>query len=476
MNIGHLISRLALIRLPRGPAFSSIVANVFRTLISFVATIVTITILGIEQFGVLSAIIAHLVVTHYLGTLGLDHSFPKPGYLELARALIIVGATVSFTTGLILSFSIYFFSEIGRNFSVAFVLLAAQAILTGIGAILSGFFRLTQRYFLLILKDQIFLPSIALLAGLSLLIFGRSVVIYSAVYFSMTFLVVASFLYIARHDLRNAEALPSQVKPALAKIWQSMPVAIMSAIENFGPAVLIVIAAYVVTYEQVGILATAIRFGALTGFFYLALTPVLSGRLGSELSLMSDQSQNMIRGYSLLSVGGALLTYVFFISFGVEITRLLGIEDNEARLVWVAAFAAFFIDSLSSIFKVVLVRSGEEIQLGLIQFIGFLCIVMTAIPLGNMFGSVGLIAGLCVGFLVVSLGRLYRLQAICPGCGTWLARQRILITGGVMGILQTIVVIFGANLWVRFTIFSITTVFFINCLRFYFSGYDSQKY
>ena len=428
-------------------------ANVFRVGLSFSATVISIRLMGLEGFGVISGIVAHVLVAHYIGTLGLDQSFAKPEALNIARSVVVVGLGISLTLGAITVCVIYLLADIAEAFPSVFLLLAAQAILTGVGGIMSGYLRLTQQYSLMIWKDQVLLPVSTLISALAVLVTSDSILAYAATYFTLTLFIVSYVTFRVSLSLPAVGEERVHVMPALMMLWRSLPVAVMTAVESFGPAVLLILATHVVSYDEVGLLATAIRFAALTGLFSLALSPILGGRIAAAGSVRAKEAEDLVKKYALVSAAGAIAVYMFMVAFGAEITRALRIGGDQVGGLWIVVFLAFLIDSVSSVFKVVLISSGEAALLSKIQILGFLTTGITAGLLGDALGLPGLAIGLTVGFLVVTVGRLRRVSVVLPGCVAWIARQGVILWGLCFGALLSLAVVFGFALWVRTVLF-----------------------
>lgn len=435
------------------PSSISVLANVFRLGISFTATVISIRLMGLEGFGVISGIVAHVLVVHYIGTLGLDQSFAKPEALTIARSVVVVGLGVSLALGAVAGCVIYLFAGIADVFPFAFLLLAGQAILTGVGGIMSGYLRLTQQYSLMIWKDQVLLPVSTLIAALAVLAISDSIFAYAATYFTLTLLIVSYVTFRVFLSLPAAGEGHIQVMPALVTLWRSLPVAIMTATESFGPAVLLILATHVVSYDEVGLLATAIRFAALTGLFSLALSPILGGRIAAAGSVRAREAEDLVKKYALMSAAGAIAVYMFMVAFGAEITGALRIGGEHVGVLWVAVFLAFLIDSVSSVFKVVLIFTGEAALLSRMQILGFITTAVTAGLLGDALGLQGLVIGLTAGFFLVTVGRLRRVSVVLPGCVAWIAKQGVILWGLSFGTLLSLAVLFGFALWARTSLF-----------------------
>jgi O-antigen/teichoic acid export membrane protein len=400
-----------------GASVGSVLANVVRVLLSFGSTVMAARLLGLEQFGVASALLAQSVFIHYLLTLGLDQTLPAEKDSELVDETAVLGIAASFLVGTLVTLLLAwgYFDE-GRQFSVGFLLLW-QAVFSALGAIVAGVLRFRSAYVQLILKDQILFPTgVFLSSSLLLWLSGGSLLVYASGYATSAICLFVAWLIYFRIDLRRAlgrlYSTSSRMTLAITTLKRSAPVGVLSLVEIGTPWAILVVVSWRFTADEVGLLALFIRYGALCTFIAMALGPLVAGALPklhfAAPSKLAGPAQEVMR----VSAAGALAMGAGMLMFLDELSGIAGVADIQWMLFsWV--LLAFVLDGALALSKFVIITAGDRVAYLLGSAGSLVLASMTALLPVFRDGAVAGSVALLVGALTMIIVRIWLVKRAC---------------------------------------------------------------
>lgn len=390
-------------------------------LLSFVSTILAARLLGLEAFGVASALIAQSVFLHYILTFGLDQTLPTYKDRWQVEQIAAIGALVALVLG-----SLFVVALVGLDlqseaqWSVRFLLLW-QAVLTAIGAIFAGYLRFKGAFTQLIMKDQVLFPiGIVVTSGPLLWLLEPSLLIYATGYAATALIVVSIWFFLLRRELLGA--LSTIIKGRSERRWvvgalgQSAPIGLLSLVEIGVPwAVLIVISGFFES-SAVGQLAVLIRYGALCTFVGLALGPLVSGLLPRLFWTSPDALPSATREIIYVTSLSAFLVAITLLMFAPELLRLVGASEVSWS-VFGLVLTAFMLDGAALLSKFVIIAAGDRVLylIGSAASLAISCVVAATITVsdGAVAGGVALVVG---SFLMTAV----RIALVRSLTGFWL--------------------------------------------------------
>ena len=347
-----------------GASVGSVLANLIRVLLSFGSAVLAVRFLGLEQFGIASAILAQSVFLHYFLTLGLDQTLPANREADRVNEIALMGILVSLSLGTAVTLALTSWHPIAQQDRIATFLLLWQAVFSASGAIIAGVLRFRGAYGQLILKDQILFPlGIFLSSGFFLWLFGATLLVYAIGYLITAGLLCVAWLVLFRNDFfrvvsrwrLNSSQL---VKPVLA-LRDSVPIGVLSLVEIGSPWAVLVVVSWLFAPEQVGLLAILIRYGALCTFIPMALGPLIAGGLPKlywdDRRRFAAATQEIIR----VTVAGAFVSAGGMLMFFPELSSIAGLPSVPWGF-FALILLAFLLDGAFLLSKFVIITSGDR--------------------------------------------------------------------------------------------------------------------
>lgn len=353
------------LRTTLGASIGSVLANVIRVLLSFGSAVLAVRLLGLEQFGVASAILAQSVFLHYFLTLGLDQTLPANREPDRVNEIALIGILVSLLLGTAVTLALTSWHPITQQDQVAAFLLLWQAVFSAIGAIIAGLLRFRGAYGQLILKDQILFPlGIFLSSSFFLWLFDATLLVYAIGYVMTAGLLAVAWLIYFRNDFAQVVSswrlgLSQRLKPVSA-LRDSAPIGVLSLVEIGSPWAVLVVVSWLFAPEQVGLLAILIRYGALCTFIPMALGPLIAGSLPKlywvDRRRFAAATQEIMR----VTVAGAFVSAGGMLMFFPELLRVAGLPSVPWGF-FALILLAFLLDGAFLLSKFAIITSGDRV-------------------------------------------------------------------------------------------------------------------
>lgn len=378
---------------------------------SFAAAIVAIRLLGSHDFGLVSAVLAHVALFHYALSMGFDHTLPVIAEQERLSRTTLLGILFAAIVGLLLLLVAGSILPVGEEYRVLVWVLGASAIFTSSSVILSGYLRATGQFGALIFKDQIITPTGTLLASsLALYVFGATAQVYA-----MFYLATAASAFAFGLWRWSAGAASGAARHAVAErefLRASAPTAITLVLENVVPFGIVAVLAYTASAADVGVFSTLQRFGQLTLFAGVAVAPIVSGLLPKLMRRSDAEAENLFRMAVVLSLSWALGMSCACIIFSDEISRLIGLDATVPLLALVPLLLGFALDGGFGHVKLFLIAKDDGVANARMMSIAAAVAVVGAYFGSLRWGLVGASGALFAAYVVLTLLRLSRVRSI----------------------------------------------------------------
>jgi O-antigen/teichoic acid export membrane protein len=326
--------------------------------LSFAAAVFAIRLLGAHEFGMVSAVLAHVALFHYALSMGLDHTLPVIDDAARLSRVTRLGLLTVFVCGTAGVLSAGVWAPVSDDLSPLVWMFGASVVFTAAGVVLSGYLRATRQFGSLMFKDQVVTPAGTLFAStLALAWFGSSATIY-AIFYLLTAVLAAAFGFWC--FVRSAP--PAQLRSLVAErrfLAESTPTAITLVLENAVPFGIVAVVSYTLSAGDVGVFSTLQRFGQLTLFAGVAIAPIVSGVLTDHLRRSEQEGGRLFRAAILASLSWAVCMSCICIIFASEISSLIGLEETVPLSILVPLLLGFALDGGFGHVKLLLIAKND---------------------------------------------------------------------------------------------------------------------